>query len=995
MQHGVRPGTIVGVYVERSFDLIVSLLAILKAGGAYLPLDLHYPLERLQYMMQDAQASVLVTQKKLGNDLSSESVKSVYLDSDSAQYTKCSAANLNDEAKSEDLAYVIYTSGSTGNPKGVAMPHLPLVNLLDWQSSDLSLPQARTLQFTPVSFDVSFQEIFSTLSTGGTLILIKDVTRRNPEALLEIIDRESVERLFLPFVALQHMAEVAISNKHVPESLKEVITAGEQLKITRSIAQLFSQLEHCSLYNHYGPSESHVVTSYKLMGSPREWPHLPPIGKPIDNAEIYLLDPSLRRQDDCPQLVSEGEVGELTIGGISLAQGYLNQPDLTNKKFISNPFSNEPGAKLYRTGDLVRLHADGNLEFVDRIDNLVKIRGYRVELGEIEAALTQSLGIKDAVVVARENSVGSKELAAYIVASKAASQSEDALRVNCRKYLKERLPEYMVPSVFTIIEDMPLTPSGKVDRRKLPEPDYNRPVSGDNFVAPQTEDEIKLSNICSKVLGIQDIGIRDNFFDIGGDSLKAIQLIQLIRENYEVDPPMSLVFENPTIEKLVKAIVKEFSGNSSFSDAALDLESEIRLDQTISQSLLLARRHQNTQIHNIFLTGATGYLGSFLLAELLQNTQADIYCLIRNKDNACQSRIQNTLISYGVWNPDWQRRIYPVKGELGKVKLGMSSELFNDLSEKVDVIYHCGAWVNMMHSYSTLKAANVLGTQEVLRLASNIRMKPVHYISTVDVYSVGEGSLDRVITEESPIGPGHLLPDGYSQSKYVAEQLVSVAAARNLPVTIYRPSNIMGHSEKGTYPLNSLISILIKGCIQLGSAPELDAALNLIPVDYVTEVIARLSLNKQTDGQVFNIVNPRSVSWTELIEWLKDVGYNITLSTHEDWILALEKQRDQGADNILIPLISLLKQKKLVRKALGALQVRDDKLSSWMTAWSISCPTLSYETLSEYLEYLFRSGFLSQPVTECSGNQDLPDFSGYEIALAVAQQYWHKRMGVI
>jgi non-ribosomal peptide synthetase component F len=267
------------------------------------------------------------------------------------------------------------------------MPHHPLVNLLTWQLQNFRISKARTLQFTPISFDVSFQEIFSTLCSGGTLVLVSDSTRRNAEALLHYLSEQAIERLFLPYIALQHLAEVAKTQITLPIYLREVITAGEQLKITDSISHWFSRLEDCTLENQYGPSESHVVTAYTLSGSPKQWSNLPPIGKPIANTKIYLVDTNLRRQDDPLKLVPFGEPGELVIGGIALARGYLNQPELTNNKFIADPFNNEPGTRLYRTGDLVRYLPDGTLEFIERIDNQVKIRGVRIELGEIEVTL--------------------------------------------------------------------------------------------------------------------------------------------------------------------------------------------------------------------------------------------------------------------------------------------------------------------------------------------------------------------------------------------------------------------------------------------------------------------------------------------------------------------------------------------------------------------------------------------------------------------------------
>ncbi len=434
------------------------------------------------------------------------------------------------------------------------MPYRPLVNLLSWQLQNFRFLRARTLQFTPISFDVSFQEIFSTLCSGGTLVLVSESTRRNAEALLHYLSEQSIERLFLPYIALQHLAEVAKTQITLPIYLREVITAGEQLKITHSISHWFSQLEDCTLENQYGPCESHVVTAYRLSGSPKDWPHLPPIGRPIANTQIYLLDPKLRRKDDPIKVVPMGERGELAIGGVCLARGYLNQPDLTNSKFILDPFSEEPGARLYRTGDLARYQPDGTLEFIERIDHQVKIRGFRIELGEIEVTLSQHPVVKNVVVVAHKDSSDNKRLVAYVVATNCKSGDTSELALHLRTFCQENLPDYMIPSAFMFMDALPLIPSGKVDRRALPAPNRHRPALKEDFVPPRTQVEKRLSEIWSQVLEVEPVGIHDDFFCLGGNSLQAIQLIFKVRETFRAELPIVSLFDAPTVAKFAELI---------------------------------------------------------------------------------------------------------------------------------------------------------------------------------------------------------------------------------------------------------------------------------------------------------------------------------------------------------------------------------------------------------------------------------------------------------
>ena len=369
---------IIGLCVERSLELVIGVLGILKSGAAYVPFDASYPEERIIHMLNDSKIKIVLSQDDLKNIFSNKVSEIISLDKEWNKIEKESSENPSHINKPENLAYVLFTSGSTGTPKGVGMVHRALMNLVHWQKTKTNLGVvAKTLQFAPISFDVSFQELFTTWTTGGTLVLIEDNFRLNAIKLLEFINKEKIERLYLPFIALQHLAEVADSTKIFPESLKDVITAGEQLQITKHVSNFFKALPNCKLHNHYGPTESHVVTSYIMEGTPEKWNSLPPIGKPISNTKIYLLDEKLNP-------VSIGEEGELYIGGIALARGYVNRDDLTAERFFKNPFD-EGG--IYKTGDLAKYLPDGNIEYLGRADGQVKVRGYRIELGEIEIAL--------------------------------------------------------------------------------------------------------------------------------------------------------------------------------------------------------------------------------------------------------------------------------------------------------------------------------------------------------------------------------------------------------------------------------------------------------------------------------------------------------------------------------------------------------------------------------------------------------------------------------
>jgi amino acid adenylation domain-containing protein len=535
---GVGPDVLVAVNLPRSLEMTIAILGILKAGGAYIPLDPAYPAERLEFMLADTQAPIVLTHSSLAQGLPSSGARIVCLDTAGESIANHSTANPDSSVTPDRLTYVIYTSGSTGKPKGVMLEHRTLVNLVSWQLRESALGVgARTLQFAALSFDVSFQELFSTWVSGGTLVLFSEEIRRDALRLLKLICSERIERLFLPFIALQHLAEAVDTYKLIPTSLREVVTAGEQLQVNRYVGQMFSQLNSCLLVNQYGPSESHVVTAFTLQGATDQWPALPPIGKPISNSQIYLLDADL-------QPVAIGEPGNLYISGVCLARGYLNRPELTAERFISSPF--QAGERLYQSGDVARYLLDGNIEYLGRADNQVKIRGFRIELGELETALTGHAAIKQAVVMAREDQPGNKRLVAYLVAN----PGETLVTTHLRQYLLEIVPDYAVPSLFISVEAMPLTPSGKIDRRALPAPDTRRPQLAQAYRAPRNPSEQLLGAIWGELLHLDQVGIDDNFFELGGDSLLILQVAAQIQQQLNIEIPVVKLFQYPTIAEL-------------------------------------------------------------------------------------------------------------------------------------------------------------------------------------------------------------------------------------------------------------------------------------------------------------------------------------------------------------------------------------------------------------------------------------------------------------
>ena len=539
---GVGPGTFVGVCVERSLSMIVALLGILKAGSAYVPLDPAYPKERLAFMLEDTQTPVLLTEQRLLSALPKHEMKIVCLDRDRDRIRRESEANLPGRTTAEDLAYVMYTSGSTGRPKGVEVPHRGIARLISGSEYALFGAQEVFLQLAPMSFDASTFEIWGALLHGGRCVLFPgDVP--TVQELDAVLHRHSVTTLWLTaslFNAVVDQAPGALSN------IRQLLTGGEALSVphVRRAQALLPALE---ITNGYGPTESTTFACCYRIPKPFEVTRSSvPIGRPIANTKVYILDKHLHP-------VPVGVRGELHIGGDGLARGYLNETDLTAQKFIADPFNLNSGARLYKTGDLARYLPDGNIEFLGRMDRQIKLRGFRIELGEIESTLAQHPGVSETVLLAQEDNPEDKRLVAYVVPEPECCPTAAELN----QFLKTKLPGYMVPSVVVFLDRLPLTANGKLDRQALSKPDLSRLGSRNSPAIPRNHVERQLANIWEKIVSVRPIGVKDNFFDLGGHSLLAIRMMSQIENVFGKKLPLNALFQAPTIEQLAALLSEE------------------------------------------------------------------------------------------------------------------------------------------------------------------------------------------------------------------------------------------------------------------------------------------------------------------------------------------------------------------------------------------------------------------------------------------------------
>ena len=547
---GVQPETLVGIMMERSLDMIVGLLAILKAGGGYLPLAHDYPEERLTVILSDAQVSILLTQQHLLARLPVNNAETVCMDADWDTIDQESAEGLDTVTSPENIACLLYTSGSTGTPKGAVLPHRALVSFTESAIALYGFTDAdRILQYSSVSFDALIEELFPCLSCGGSIVIrtddqiwtyVPEFLKKCEELKLTILDLST---------AYWHLitSELLLEHLQVPESLRLVIIGGDRAIPEKAEIWRKHVGDSVTLMNTYGPTETTVVVSaYELPASAQEAEvSILPIGRPLRNVQLYVLDREL-------QPVPVGVAGELHVGGEQLARGYLNRPDLTEEKFIPNPFSDDPNARLYKTGDLVRYLPDGNVEFLGRVDQQVKVRGFRIEPGEVEAVLSSAPGIRETAVIAREDIPGEKRLVAYVVPVQ--EETAGTLVADSRSFLQEKLPNYMIPEVFVILESLPRTATGKLHRRALPAPDKSRAELADAFVAPRSPIEQSLAAIWQDVLNVERVGIHDNFFELGGNSLLVTRLMSRVRDAFQAELPLATIFEVATIKDFAEFI---------------------------------------------------------------------------------------------------------------------------------------------------------------------------------------------------------------------------------------------------------------------------------------------------------------------------------------------------------------------------------------------------------------------------------------------------------
>lgn len=1318
-ERGVKPGDFVGVYMERSVEMVASILGILKAGGVYVPINTLYPKERVEYIVKDSDLQVLLTHGEdvdkniVGNEKTWEINLGEFDITENVQYQSFNDIN--------GGAYVIYTSGSTGNPKGVLVEHSNVMRLFTATDKwyNFSENDVWTL-FHSHAFDFSVWEIWGALLYGGTLVVVPYYISRSVSEFYDLVKREGVTVLNqTPSAFKQFMVIDKEAKDEKLDKLKYVIFGGEALDI-QSLGDWFKKYgdNQPLLVNMYGITETTVHVTYRPIKKEDLLKSGSTIGEPIPDLDLYLLDENMK-------LVPMGMPGEICVGGAGVARGYLKRPELTSKKFVRNPFT-EGEEKLYRSGDLARYNAQGELEFMGRIDTQVKVRGFRLELGEIENVLKEQDEVKDAVVILKKDSLGLDKLIGYVIeeekedkkehdtkvteqwssvfnqtygesgdkdakfniigwnslynnepipademkqwveatvdlisekpaesilevgcgtglllyrlakgckryvgtdisdtainglkanmegydmvelycqpadvmnsvsgkfdkviinsviqyfpsaeylveviknqvkvikdkgimilgdirnlesleifyrdiekcrAEKELTEEElinrvrnrleteheliispeffyalkyhvkeitgveirlkkgdyvnelsqfrydvvlhinntdvksvekevewkaingkegikqlvnegydyllvkhipnarlsqfnetdetieyinpadfeimqlegykvdivwagmnepfyfdvlirrevvanDAFEINYAKvsrdyreyinnpinevaddkhqvkykeYLRKKLPDYMVPDSIVIMQAFPLTFNGKVDIKSLPVPEKGRANISTTYIAPETKYEKLLADIWMDVLDIDDVGIEDNFFELGGHSLLATQVIFKIKDLLQVQVPLKYIFEAGTIKELAKLIENKEVEKGDL--ASIDLYDEVKLKYPV-----MKKENAKVDIESadyILLTGATGFLGAFLLKSLIAKTRGQIVCLVRaNDEMAARERLRNNLMAYACYTPEMEERIEILCGDLASQMFGLEESKFIELAQKVKVIYHNGNLVNFSAPYSTHKPANVDGIQEMLKFMDLGCNKEMHYVSTTHVFAPADAQ-NGVIYEDSKAEHPYELTMGYTQSKWVAEQIIQKAVQEGLRINIYRPGRIWGDLKNGICQKNDFMWLLLETVIQTKMAPDMGIDVNVIPVDFLADSIVNLSKTNFPSGTAFNMVNSQNMSWNQMMVYLRDLGYELEPVTMPQWMQEIENYVKQEKDIAIYTLLPMLTGRDTAHEANATFD--NQKMVSGLEKYDMQCPALDFELLKKYLNNRKIKGYI-------------------------------------
>ncbi|KAJ5690097.1 hypothetical protein N7462_004489 [Penicillium macrosclerotiorum] len=963
-QYGVSRDTLVGVLLPRSAHYVIACLATLRAGGAFLVLELAYPAGLLADVIDDANPAVIITHRSEAGKVQAQ-CPLITLDEPATElngYAKEAAPSPTSEDL-DRLAFVSYSSGTTGKPKGIANPHrAPVLSYnLRFAVQDLQ-PGDR------VACNVFFiWEMLRPLLRGATVVAVPDDASYDPAALVDLLASKNItETLMTPTL----LATVLSRYPHIASRLPALRTLwlnGEVVS-TDLARKAIQSLPNTRLLNCYSACETHEIACGDIREMINPESLYCPVGPSLVPTHTYILDESGNE-------VEEGTAGELFIGGELLAREYLNLPETTAKAFTPNKFDSTPGARMYRTGDLARKLPSGLLEITGRVGAMIKLRGYSVVPAKVESDICQYLAVSHCAVVAHGDGL-ERQLVAYIVADKEAGDLP-AVEINgsghspaARRILEPYLAHYMIPALWVVLEELPTNEvSGKVDLKSLPSPRSSSPNGSESTI---DKDPISINDIAAiwaNVLKTSKALLKpeDNFFDLGGHSLSLADLASRLSRHFGFRVPIPRLADNTTLAGHLETLRAVRDGHTAAVQA--DLPAFLQADSTLDEDIQPPPNVKVTSLgdaNTVLLTGATGFLGAFLLYDLLESTTAKIICLVRFNDPEDDdqaggvARIRRNLLDLGLWRDTIMERVEILPGNLSRPHFGLSPQNFDDLASRVQVIVHAAATVNLVYPYAALRGANIGGTREILRLASK-GGATVQYVSTNGVLppSAKSGWSESTVLDVEDV-PTKLL-DGYGQTKWVAEQLVLKAGERGLPVKIHRCGTISGHSLTGSANAWDLLTALLVESIRLGFAPDVEGwRAEMTPVDFVSKSIVHLANQTHADQTIFHLGDPNPVNTRSVFENLKELGYPTQLLAWDKWVALWFEKRGatKGGDGSFT--VDILRSGMPTVEFLRGIVVLDNSLTRPFRE-VVERPKVDGLLLETYTRHWFARGWLPHP----------------------------------
>jgi nonribosomal peptide synthetase MxcG len=940
VSEGVRPDSPVAVMLPRGLDAVVAAWGVLLSGAGYLPVDPFGPPSRTAAILADAAPDLMVTAGQEPVPGAGPLAPGQWVVTRRTGAPPSSA-----RAEEARLAYVIYTSGSTGQPNGVQIDRDALAHFVAGATHRYGLrSDDRVLQFAPLHFDASIEELFLTLCAGARLVLRTDEMLQSVPRLLDACAEHGITVLDLPTAFWHELAySVSTGSALLPSSLRTVIIGGEAALPERVARWRTTVSPAVQLLNTYGPTEATVVATVATLsgtdavGSTSDEV---PIGRPLPGVRAVLLDSR-------GQPVAPGDAGELYLLGGGLARGYLGRAELTAARFtVLDTLPDSPRA--YRTGDRARLREDGHLVFVGRVDDELKISGHRIDPAEVESALLSHPRVREAAVVGQVLPSGSRRLCAFLVTEPPAPTPSEL-----RQHVQAALPAPMVPGAFVHLERLPRTSTGKIDRAEL----RRAPITEERVPTSSTGTGLEhlVLRVWAEVLGVSGVSAKDDFFDLGGQSLQSIQVANRLSVELGREVPVATVFRHPTAEGLAHALEH---GSEMASDAA-GLTAAMLADAKLPEDIvpvLVPRVAVPARLRQVVLTGATGFVGAHLLGQLLRRTDARVVCLVRARDEAqAMERLREALTSQRLPTTGLTERVLALPADLSQPWLGLGEARFHALASECDAILHNAAVVSVVREYGSLQAVNVRGTRELLRLAAAVRPKPFHYVSTLAV-APSANLLPEVPEEFVPAHSG--LRDGYQQSKWVAERLVQQAGARGLPVAVYRLGRVVGAPDSGMVNPQDLVWRILLAGIPVGALPLLDVGETWTPVDYVARALVHLS-GVTRSGEVFNLTPTAEVRLGELFQWVRDFGYPVELLPVGAWRARVADRAGSSEHGATLAFFDLRSGSS--EPAFGLGPIRCERVLLGLAGTGITCPPADRALLYRYLEFCVAQGLLPPP----------------------------------